>query len=90
VTRFKELIGRLVALCELRVSQSRALLNSYSHPRNYFPKVEEDLSQRLSATLHTCPTTDFPIGLEHFAWELKAYMAGLFGVCTVAMLFALL
>ena len=38
------LIGHLVALCELGVSQSLGLLNSASHPRDHFLKVEEDLS----------------------------------------------
>ena len=38
------LIGHLVALCELGVSQSLGLLNFASHPRNHFLKVEEDLS----------------------------------------------
>ena len=60
------LIGHLVALCELGVSQSLGLLNSASHPRNHFLKVEEDLSNYFPPFAYSSHMLELPEWLGTF------------------------
>ena len=60
------LIGHLVALCELGVSQSLGLLNFASHPRNHFLKVEEDLSNYFPPFAYSSHMLELPEWLGTF------------------------
>ena len=60
------LIGHLVALCELGVSQSLGLLNSASHPRDHFLKVEEDLSNYFPPFAYSSHMLELPEWLGIF------------------------
>ena len=60
------LIGHLVALCELGVSQSLGLLNFASHPRNHFLKVEEDLSNYFPPFAYSSHMLELPEWLGIF------------------------